>query len=60
MTYSEAESKSSMWVVACGNYEYKENCRWRNLGKVDTQIIIELSGFQEGEHPGEFHLTNQG
>lgn len=31
--------------------------RWRNPGKVRSEAIIVLSGFEESERPGEFHLA---
>ncbi len=34
------------------------NHRWRNPGKNVTNAIIVLAGFEESEHPGEFHLSS--
>ena len=34
------------------------NHRWRNPGKTVTNAIIVLAGFEESEHPGEFHLSS--
>jgi transcriptional regulator with XRE-family HTH domain len=33
------------------------NHRWRNPGKVVTNALIIISGFEEKEHPGEVHLA---
>lgn len=33
------------------------NHRWRNPGKVVANALIVLAGFEESEHPGEFHLV---
>ncbi len=32
--------------------------RWRNPGKTVTNAIVVLAGFEESEHPGEFHLAS--
>ena len=32
--------------------------RWRNPGKNVTNAIIVLAGFEESEHPGEFHVAS--
>ena len=32
---------------------------WRNPGNTQTQVVIVLSGFEEFESPGGFHLTTQ-
>ncbi len=34
------------------------NHRWRNPGKMVTNAIIVLGGFEESERPGEFHLSS--
>jgi len=34
------------------------NHRWRNPGKTVTNAIIVLAGFEESEHPGEYHLSS--
>ncbi|MCL4559428.1 MAG: helix-turn-helix domain-containing protein [Chloroflexi bacterium] len=31
--------------------------RWRNVGKTVANAIIVLAGFEESEHPSEFHFT---
>ncbi len=31
--------------------------RWRNANKGDTQVLIVLSGFDRGEQPSEYHIT---
>ncbi len=32
--------------------------RWRNNGKTVTNAIVVISGFEESEHPSEFHLAS--
>jgi quercetin dioxygenase-like cupin family protein len=32
--------------------------QWRNPGKTVTNAVIVLSGFEEGEHPSEFHIAS--
>lgn len=32
--------------------------RWRNPGPNVTNAIIVISGFEEGEHPGDYHLAS--
>jgi transcriptional regulator with XRE-family HTH domain len=32
--------------------------RWRNVGKNVVNAVIVLSGFGQGEHPGEFHVAS--
>ncbi len=32
--------------------------RWRNAGKTVTNAIVVISGFEESEHPSEFHLAS--
>lgn len=34
------------------------NHRWRNVGKTVTNAVIVLSGFEQGEHPSEFHIAS--
>jgi transcriptional regulator with XRE-family HTH domain len=34
------------------------NHRWRNAGKTVTNAVIVLSGFEQGEHPSEFHIAS--
>lgn len=36
----------------------QKNHRWRNVGKTVTNAIIVLSGFEQGEHPSEFHIAS--
>lgn len=32
--------------------------RWRNPGQMVTNAVILISGFEEDEHPGEFHMAS--
>lgn len=32
--------------------------RWRNPGKTVTNAIVVISGFEESEHPAEFHIAS--
>ncbi len=32
--------------------------RWRNAGKTVTNAIVVISGFEENEHPSEFHIAS--
>ena len=32
--------------------------RWRNPGKTVTSVLIILTGFDEDEHPSEFHIAS--
>jgi transcriptional regulator with XRE-family HTH domain len=32
--------------------------RWRNTGKTVANAVIVLSGFEQGEHPSEFHIAS--
>jgi transcriptional regulator with XRE-family HTH domain len=41
-------------VMFAANFKH----RWRNSGNNVTNIIIVISGFEENEHPGEFHLAS--
>lgn len=34
------------------------NHRWRNVGKTVTNAVIVLAGFEQGEHPSEFHIAS--
>jgi quercetin dioxygenase-like cupin family protein len=32
--------------------------RWRNASSPPATVLIILSGFEQGEHPSEFHLSS--
>lgn len=36
----------------------KLNHRWRNTGKTVTNAVFVLAGFEQDEHPSEYHITS--
>ena len=57
----EYQVEDQHFVLSAGDsllFAAKMRHRWRNPGKTVTNAVFVLAGFEQGEHPSEFHIIS--
>ncbi len=57
----EYEVNHERYLMEAGDsliFSANNNHRWRNTGHSVVMAVIVISGFEESEHPGDFHLAS--